>query len=107
MTAKSAFDVSRGPDFQEKPMDGTSTSASSWHAARVPMNLKCFEGSSYFTGSPVDFQTILKVIRAGAAIESSAGQRGWSTTGTFCISSVKVFPSAPIVKPRSGTGTTQ
>jgi hypothetical protein len=71
------------------------------------MKRKCLDVSSYFTGSPVDFQTILKVIRAGVAIESNAGQRGWSTTGTFCISSVKVFPSALIVKPRSGTGTTQ
>ena len=40
------------------------------------MNRKCLEESSFFTGSPVDFQTILKVIRAGVAIESSAGQRG-------------------------------
>jgi hypothetical protein len=29
-----------------------------------------------FTGSPVDFHNILKVIRAGVAIESRAGQRG-------------------------------
>jgi len=40
------------------------------------MKRKFLEGSSYFTGSPVDFQTILKVIRAGVAIESNAGQRG-------------------------------
>jgi len=32
------------------------------------MNRKCLEGSSYLTGSPVDFQTILNVIRAGVAI---------------------------------------
>src|SRR5229473_791404 len=65
MMAKSAFDVFSGPDFHEKPMEGTSTSASSWQEARVPMNRKCMEGSSYFMGSPVDFQTILKV-RANA-----------------------------------------
>jgi hypothetical protein len=55
----------------------------------------------------VDFQTILKFIRAGVAIESSAGHRGWSTTATFCISSVNVFPSALILRPSFGTGTTQ
>ncbi len=76
MIAKAELDVSNGSDFHEKPIDGTETCASSWHDARVPVNLKCLEGSSYFTGSPVDFQTILKVIRAGVAIESSAGQRG-------------------------------
>jgi hypothetical protein len=37
---------------------------------------KCLDESSNFTAPPVDFQTILKVIRAGVAIESSAGQRG-------------------------------
>jgi len=42
----------------------------------VPMKRKCLDGSSYLTGSPVDFQTILNVIRAGVAIESNAGQRG-------------------------------
>jgi len=47
-------------------MDGTSTAASIWHVARVPVNRKCLAASSYFTGSPVDFQTILKVIRAGS-----------------------------------------
>jgi len=76
MIAKSHFEVLRGSDFHEKPMDGTSTAASIWHVARVPVNRKCLAASSYFTGSPVDFQTILKVIRAGVAIESSAGQRG-------------------------------
>jgi hypothetical protein len=65
------------------------------------------EASSYFTGSPVDFQTILKLIRAGVAIESSAGQRGWSTTATFCISKVKVPPSGLMLRPGWGTGTTQ
>jgi hypothetical protein len=65
-----------GSDFHEKLIEGTSTSASNWHVARVPVNRKCFEESSYFTGSPVDFQTILNVIRAGVATESSAGQRG-------------------------------
>ena len=74
--AKSHFDVFSGSDFHEKPIDGTSTSASIWHVARVPVNRKCLEASSYFTGSPFDFQTILNVIRAGVAIESSAGQRG-------------------------------
>src|SRR5271157_1562644 len=105
--AKPHFDVFSGSDFQEKPAAGTSTSASIWHQARLPMNRKCLAGSSYFTGSPVDFHTILKVIRAGVAIESTAGQRGWSTTGTFRISRVKVFPSALTVRPCSGTGTTQ
>ena len=71
------------------------------------MNRKCLDGSSYFTGSPVDFQTILNVIRAGVAIESNAGQRGWSTTERFCISNVKVFPSGLIVRPFFRTGTTQ
>ena len=107
MIATSAFDVLSGSDFHEKPIEGTSTSASNWHEARVPVNRKRLEESSYFTDSPVDFQTILKVIRAGVAIESSAGQRGWSTTGTFCISNVNVFSSGLIVRPRSGTGTTQ
>jgi len=76
MIAKLDIDVSIGSDFHEKPIDGTSTVASSWHDARVPVNRKCLLGSSYLMGSPVDFQTILKVIRAGVAIESSAGQRG-------------------------------
>src|SRR5882757_260220 len=35
------------------------------------MNRKCLEGSSYFTDSPVDFQTILKLIRAGAGSSRS------------------------------------
>lgn len=74
--AKSLFDVSNGSDFHEKPLEGTTTSASSWHEARVPVNRKCLEESSVFTGSPIDFQTILKFISAGVAIESSAGQRG-------------------------------
>ena len=74
--AKVHFDVSRGSDFQEKPIEGTSTCASSWHKARVPVNRKCLAASSYFAGSPVDFQTILNDIRAEVAIESSAGQRG-------------------------------
>src|SRR5713226_5753968 len=68
MIATSAFDVLSGSDFHEKPIEGTSTSASNWHEARVPVNRKRLEESSYFTGSPVDFQTILKVIRAGVAI---------------------------------------
>src|ERR1700722_15833580 len=105
--AKSHRDVFNGSDLHEKPISGTSTCASSWHEARVPVNRKCLEGSSKFTGSPVDFQTILNVIRAGVASESKAGQRGWSTTGTFCISRVKAFPSGLIVKARSATGTTQ
>lgn len=96
-----------GSDFHENPIDGTSTCASIWHVARVPVKRKCLPASSYFAGSPVDFQTILKLMRAGVATESNAGQRGWSTTATFCISSVKVFPSALILKPLSGTGTTQ
>jgi hypothetical protein len=41
------------------------------------------------------------------AVAPKAGQRGWSITGTFCISSVKVFPSGLIVRPPSGTGTAQ
>lgn len=76
MMAKPHFDVLSGSDFHEKPVDGTSTTASIWHVARVPVNRKCLAESAYFTGSPVDFQTILKVIRAGVAIESRAGQRG-------------------------------
>jgi len=88
-------------------MEGTSTCASSWQLARVPINRKCFEASSYFTGSPVDFQTILKLMRAWVAIESKAGHRGWSTTATFCISSVKVLPLSLILRPLFGTGTTQ
>ncbi len=76
MTAKPDFDVFSGSAFQENPREGTSTCASSWHEARVPMKRKCLDGSSYLTGSPVDFHTILNVIRAGVAIESSAGQRG-------------------------------
>ena len=71
------------------------------------MNRKCLEGSSYFTGSPLDIQTILKLILAGVAMESSAGQRGWSTTETFFISGVNVLPSGLTVRHRSGTGTTQ
>jgi hypothetical protein len=55
MMAKSHLDVLSGSDFHEKSMDGTSTSASIWHVARVPVNRKCFEASSYFAGSPVDF----------------------------------------------------
>ena len=74
--AKSHLDELSGSDFHEKPVEGTATSASSWQEARVPMKRKCFEESSYFTGSPVDFQTILKVMRAGVAIESSAGHSG-------------------------------
>jgi hypothetical protein len=105
--AKSHFEVFSGSDFHENPIEGTSTSASIWHAARVPVNRKCLAESSYFTASPVDFQTILKVMRAGVATESSAGQRGWSTTETLRISSVKVLPSGLMVSPRSGTGTTQ
>src|SRR5271169_4708336 len=107
MMAKSLFEVLSGSDFHEKPMEGTATSASIWQIARVPVNRKCLEASSYLTGSPVDFQTILKLIRAGVAIESSAGQRGWSTTARLRISSVKVFPSGVMVRPRSGTGTAQ
>jgi len=57
-------------------MDGTSTSASIWQVARVPVKRKCLEASSYFAGSPFDFQIILKLIRAGVATESNAGQRG-------------------------------
>jgi hypothetical protein len=78
-----------------KPIEGTSTSAS-----RVPVNRKCFAGSSYFTASPLDFQTILKVIRAAwqsSPAPASAADR---------ISSVNVFSSALTVSPRSGTGTT-
>jgi hypothetical protein len=40
------------------------------------VNRKCLAASSYFAGSPVDFQTILNDIRAEVTIESSAGQRG-------------------------------
>jgi len=107
MIATSHFDVSIGSDFHEKASEGTSISASTWQEALVPVKRKCFDWSSYFTASPVDFQTILNVIRAGVATESSAGHRGWSTTATSFISSVKVFPSGLIVSPRSGTGTTQ
>jgi|SRR5580698_7761284 hypothetical protein len=107
MIAKSAFEVLGASDFHENPIDGTSTSASSWQVARVPVNRKCLEASSYFTGSPVDFQTILKFIRAGVASESSAGHRGWSTTATLCISNVNVLPSGLILRPLFGTGTTQ
>src|SRR5580698_4171523 len=105
--AKPAFDVFSGSDFHENPINGTSISASSWHVARAPVKRKCLEASSYFTGSPVDFQTILKFIRAGVAIESSAGHRGWSTTATLCISNVNVLPSGLILRPLFGTGTTQ
>src|SRR5215813_874234 len=35
MTAKLALDVSIGSDFQENPVEGTLTSASSWHSARA------------------------------------------------------------------------
>ncbi len=107
ITAKSHFDVFKGSDFHEKPIDGTSTSACSWHVARVPVNRKCLAVSSYFTGSPVDFHTILKLMRAGVAIESSAGHRGWSTTATFRISRVNVCPLELIVSPPFVTGTTQ
>ena len=107
MTAKLALDVSIGSDFQENPVEGTWTSASSWHSARVPVNRNCCNGFSYRTGSPVDLQTILNVIRAGVAIESSAGQRGWSTTGTSLISKVIIFRSVLTVTPAAGTGTTQ
>jgi hypothetical protein len=31
------FDVSSGSDFREKPMEGTSTCASNWHVALVPV----------------------------------------------------------------------
>src|SRR5215472_2281936 len=107
MTAKLALDVSIGSDFQENPVEGTWTSASTWHSARVPVNRNCWDGFSYCTGSPVDLQTILNVIRADVAIESRAGHRGWSTTGTPFISSVTVFPSALTATPAAGTGTTQ
>src|SRR5580698_8652455 len=107
MIAKSAFEVLSASDFHENPIDGTSTSASSWQVARVPVNRKCLEASSYFTGSPVDFQTILKLMRAGVATESKAGHRGWSTTATFCIFSVKVLPPSLILRPLFGRGTTQ
>jgi len=46
------------------PIEGTLTAASRRHSARVPMNRNCSAGLSYWTGSPVDFQTILNVIRA-------------------------------------------
>jgi hypothetical protein len=49
----------------------------------------------------------LKLMRAWVAIESKAGHRGWSTTATFCISSVKVLPLSLILRPLFGTGTTQ
>src|SRR5580704_8271188 len=75
MIAKLAADVSIGSDFHANPMEGTLTAASRWHSARVPVNRNCFAGLSYWTGSPVDFQTILKVIRAGVAIESIAKTR--------------------------------
>ena len=107
MTAKPALDVSIGSDFQENPVEGTLTSASSWHSARLPVNRNCCDGFSYCTGSPVDLQTILNVIRAGVAIESNAGHLGWSTTGTSFISNVTVFPSALTTTPAAGTGTTQ
>jgi hypothetical protein len=42
----------------------------------VPVKRKCLAGSSYFTDSPVDLQTILKFMRAGVAMESRAGQPG-------------------------------
>jgi hypothetical protein len=57
-------------------MEGTSTCASIWQVAWVSVNRKCLAVSSYFVGSPFDFQTILKVIRAGVAIESNAGHFG-------------------------------
>src|SRR5277367_1408547 len=107
MIAKSHFDVASGSDFHENPIEGTSTSASIWQMARVPVKRKCFAASSYFTGSPVDLQIILKFIRAGVATESNVGQRGWSTTETFFISRVKVLPSGLIVSELFGTGTTQ
>ncbi len=55
MMAKSHFDVFSGSDFHENPMEGTLTYGSNWHEARVPLNRKYLEASSYFTGSPVDF----------------------------------------------------
>ena len=42
----------------------------------MPVKRKCLAGSSYFTGSPVDFQTTLKFMRAVVVTESRAGQRG-------------------------------
>jgi hypothetical protein len=107
MIAKSDLEVLSGSDFHEKPIEGTCTSASIWHVARAPVNRKCFPASSYLTGSPVDFQIILKFIRAGVALASKAGHRGWSTTATFSISNVTVFPSGLMLRPLSGTGTTQ
>ena len=57
-------------------MDGTSTLASIWQIAWVPVKRKCLVASSYAASSPLDFQTILNDMRAGVATESSAGQRG-------------------------------
>jgi hypothetical protein len=75
MMATSHFNVFSGSDSPEEPTGATSTSASSWHEARVPMKRRCLEGS--FHGLCGCFrQTILKVICAEVAIESSAAQRG-------------------------------
>src|SRR5262245_20638021 len=107
MIATSAFEVFSGSDLQEKPIEGTSTCASIWQVAFLPENRKCFEGSSCETNSPVAIQTILKLIRAGVATESKAGQPGWSTTGRSRISSVTDLPSGVTLRQLSGTGTTQ
>jgi len=107
MMAKPDFDVFRGSDFQEKPIEGISTCASIWHEARVPVKRKCLEASSYLTGSPVDFPVNLKLIRAGVPIASSAGKRGWSITSTFLISTANDIPSALKVRLPAGAGTVQ
>jgi hypothetical protein len=52
----------------------------------------------------VDLQTILNVIRAGVAIESSAGHRGWSATGTFFISNELVDALADGLHCLAGAG---
>src|SRR5438093_1105863 len=107
MIAKSAFDVLQRIGLPEKADRGhfdlglQLTCGASTCEAEMPARIVIFHGS------PVVFQTILKVMLAGVAMDSRAGQRGWSTTGMFCISSVKVLPSGLMVRPCSGTGTTQ
>jgi hypothetical protein len=106
MMAKLHFDVANGSDFEEKPREGTSTWASSWHDARVPVNRKCFEASSMLIGWPVDFQTILKVMREGVAMESSAGPR--NRVSHICVKLpccwVRAAQYSPAITPKSVVG---
>jgi hypothetical protein len=73
MIATSAFDALSGSDFHKEPIEGTSTCASSWHAGASPGEPKMLGRVFVRHGLSIDFQTSLKFIRAGVAIESSAG----------------------------------